>query len=340
MEITILDKSHDNVINSVFITAKTTYSVALEKLVPLIDRLDYQRNTLKPQFYRKLEKDILNGCIMPPLTLAIKQEIHEDKKIENIEKFINNNIEDGFVLDGIQRLNTIKRICEKNDINLTRPLYLNILICNSMDKLLYRMITLNNGQKPMSARHQVEILASNLYNFEELPLNIRSEKEQKKKRVNNSFKKDDIIKSYLAFISNSINIDNQKIIESKLDELITDQIIESDLTERKIEFSEVVDLINTLAEADKSLLKWFKGTNNLIGFSAGIHKSFNEINEVDKDTFKIFIETFEEAFKFIDVSKIKLGLARRRAVKYLITNYSEVYDLSITKLTDIISQEV
>ena len=34
-----------------------------------------------------------------------------------------------------------------------------------MDRLLYRMITLNNGQKPMTARHQIEILASNIFDF-------------------------------------------------------------------------------------------------------------------------------------------------------------------------------
>ena len=47
-------------------------------------------------------------------------------------------------------------------------LYANLLICESMDRLLYRMITLNNGQKPMSARHQIEILAGNIFDFDHL----------------------------------------------------------------------------------------------------------------------------------------------------------------------------
>lgn len=45
-------------------------------------------------------------------------------------------------------LNTMKRIANDDKFPKDRMLYCNILICNSMDRLLYRMITLNNGQRP------------------------------------------------------------------------------------------------------------------------------------------------------------------------------------------------
>lgn len=53
-----------------------------------------------------------------------------------------------------------------------------------MDRLLYRMITLNNGQKPMSARHQIEILASNMFDFDKLPILAVSEKNKSNKKNN------------------------------------------------------------------------------------------------------------------------------------------------------------
>lgn len=334
--IKIYDELYDNVIDSKYVTAKTNYKFAIEVLVPLINRFEQQRLSLRPQFYEKLEEDIIKGCIMPPLTLAIKLDV--DIEIENIENFINENISEGFVLDGIQRLNTLRRIGLEN-LDSERPLYLNILICNSMDKLLYRMITLNNGQKPMSARHQVEILATNLYKFDDLNLELQTEKEQSKKRINGAFKKSDIITAYLAFITNSINIDNQKIIESKLDELVTSKIIDSDITERKQEFSSIVNLISELNNNDE-VKKWFKVSNNLVGFSAGISKSFDDIANIDENDFLQSILRFEEAFSAIDVSRVKLGLVRRKSVKYFIENYHRSSNLSVISLTDEISQVI
>lgn len=63
-----------------------------------------------------------------------------------------------------KELNTLSRI-DADKLDMSRILYCNILISDSMDRLLYRMITLNNGQKPMSARHQIEILAGNIFDF-------------------------------------------------------------------------------------------------------------------------------------------------------------------------------
>ncbi|KAA1186167.1 hypothetical protein PAENI_15045 [Paenibacillus sp. B2(2019)] len=342
MSFLILDTQIDKVINSYFITSKVNYDFALTNLVPLIDRLDHQRNTLPAKYYRKLEKDIVKGCIMPPLTIAIVT--NDDDYKNNTGEYVQSNIENAFVLDGIQRLNTLNRIRE--DVDLERPLYLNILICDSMDKLLYRMITLNNGQKPMSARHQIEMLAQNIYKFDDMNLNIntktekeqmRTKKDKMKKELKSEFKKGDIIKAYLAFISNTINIDNQKIIESKLDELITDQIIDSNLPERSIEFTGVIDFVSKMSE-DKELYSWFSLPNNLIGFSAGIQKSYIEIFDEDIEGFKSQIQKLDEAFSFLDVSKIKLGMARRRSVQYFVENFNVCKEMDENQLVDKLSQ--
>ena len=141
----------------------------------------------------------------------------------------------------------MKRISENKDFPSERKIYCNIIISNSMDKLLYRMITLNNGQKPMSARHQIEILASNLFDFNNLPLLAVSEKEARKKKISDEYiNKDVIIKGYLAYISRSINIDNQKIIENKMNELIADKIMDSDIPVKKGEFKDVINFIQKM----------------------------------------------------------------------------------------------
>jgi len=339
MLLKILDTQYDNVIKSTYLTVQADYEFAVEKLVPLISKLDYQRNPLRASFYKRLENDILSGCIMPPLTIAYKMD--PSKPISSESNLID-NIDKAFVLDGIQRLNTLERISTRLDFDNKRPLYLNVLVCDSMDRLLYRMITLNNGQKPMTARHQIEILAGNIFNFNTLPILAITEKQSKiNKKIDdtNSMSKETIIKGYLAFISNSINIDNQKIIEDKMDQLIAEQILESNLNTRNIEYSDVMTYINTCLDND-TLKNWFMVANNFIGFSAAMANSFDKINTIYQEELEKGIMLFEGAFASIDVSKIKLGLARRRMAKFYFENYTKLSSLSENQLLNEISQEL
>ena len=232
MNFEILDQTYDNVLKSKYFILKTSISDAYNFLVPLISRFKEQRYTLSSKVYEKLKIDLENGCIMPPITIAFKSA----ERISNPKDFIAQNIASAFVLDGIQWLITIKKIYTENpEFNVNVPIFVNVLVSDSMDKLLYRMVTLNNGQKPMSTRHQIEILASSLYEFEKLPIIVQSEKEQKTEgRQEMSFTKENIIKAYLAFISNSFMLDNQKIIDEKMDELITNKIIDAYIPIRQI----------------------------------------------------------------------------------------------------------
>lgn len=206
MNIKLYDVQYDNVIKSYYLTTGVDYEYALDKLVPLINKLDFQRNPLRASFYKRLEADIQTGCIMPNITIAIKVDDGMPKGEEVTEKYIEKTIKNAFILDGIQRLNTLSRI-DTAKLDTSRILYCNILISDSMDRLLYRMITLNNGQKPMSARHQIEILAGNIFDFDSLPILSVTEKEKKRKKKNDdTMNKESLIKGYLAYISNSINL--------------------------------------------------------------------------------------------------------------------------------------
>ncbi|MGO5305600.1 hypothetical protein ACTQ1L_01485 [Agathobacter sp. LCP21S3_B2] len=340
MKVKIFDTIYDNVINSYYLTIGVSYKYAIEKFVPLINKLDFQRNPLRKSFYQRLEKDILAGCVMPNITLAIKDDTIQ-KNIEDVnEEYIRRNIDKAFVLDGIQRLNTMQRVSEENGFPEDRTLYCNILICDSMDKLLYRMITLNNGQKPMTARHQIEILAKNIFDFDSLPILAVTEKDGKNKKKNDeSMSKEVLIKGYLAYISNSVNIDNQKIIESKMNELIADQIMDSNIPKKEGEFKDVIGYINDALVSEK-LCTWFKVPNNFIGFCAAMNKTYSIIRTVTLQEMEEGIELFEEAFSALDVSKIKLGMARRRMVQKYFEKYEVLSIYSVGQLIDYISMEI
>lgn len=305
----IYKKYKDLVIKSDVFIADITYSEALEKLHPLINRFESQRKLLDNKFYKRLERDIIEGCIMPPVTIAFVNK--DNKKISDYESYINHNIENAYILDGIQRLNTLKRTEDKDGFDGTRVMFLNIIISPSKDKLLYRMITLNNGQKPMTPRHQIEILTQELFSFDDLNIIVQTEKEKADNPIIGSFNLGDISRGYLAFLTNNAHNENSKIIGEKMDQILVGRILDSEITESPIEFYDVLRIIDNLSYQNETNRKWLQTSNNLIGFSVGIKKSFETFIGLNPKDFQIEIEKFEEAFKAINPSKVNLGKIRR-----------------------------
>src|SRR5690606_38880475 len=187
MEIYRVDE--DKVISGYVANAATTYKQALESIVPLIGRLNIQRDALKTRFYSRLEKDIVRGCVMPAITVAFVTDTATLGSESKVTKFVEDNLNDAFVLDGIQRLNTLSRAAHAENFNANLPIYVNLIFAPSRDRLLYRMITLNNGQKPMSSRHQIEILADSFFDFQGVELNLVPEKGQGRVRAPGAFRK-------------------------------------------------------------------------------------------------------------------------------------------------------
>ena len=235
----------DDVIKGKYLVCKSDYDLGVNVLFTLINKLDLQRSLQKSKLYERLGRDLVKGCIMPPLTLAfLASDNHANNDLQFYQTFVNEKIRSAFVLDGIQRLNTLHRTYQQkpNELDLTKPLFINIIICDSKDNLLYRMITLNNGQKPMSARHQIEMLADSFLGGNDVSIVIQSEKESAINRIPKAYKKADIVKGYIAYITGLLNYDNQKIIEEKMDELIAEKILEYNISAKSPEFVEVLGI--------------------------------------------------------------------------------------------------
>jgi hypothetical protein len=336
MQFFTLDK--DDVITGYVVNGSTSYEFALENFVPLMGRLDIQRDVLKTKFYSRLELDILRGCVMPPITVALIQSFGDiPPNPSDVFDFIASNINQGFVLDGMQRLNTLVRASKEDGFDANRPLQVNFILAPSRDRLLYRMITLNNGQRPMSARHQIDVLADSFFDFDDIQLDLVTEKSKGRVRAPDSFKKADFVKGYIAYLSESVSIDNQKIIEEKMDELIANRIIESDIPTRKIEFSDVVDFINLMSQSP-ILRDWIRVQNNFIGFCVGIRGTIETLKSLNLEEIEKAINNFEDAFSSINVSKVNLGKVRRETVSQFIKEFGDVKDLDEFRLLDKISE--
>lgn len=333
----IYEIDSDEVINAIVVSGSITYNEAIEKLIPLINKTEFQRKLQDKKFYEKLERDIVDGCIMPSITIAfVDKTITAESTKEEVISFFDKNYKKSFVLDGIQRLNTLSRVANSEEINLNKKLYLNIVYSDSVDKLLYRMITLNNGQKPMTPRHQVEVMMANVFDFNELGIQVQTEKERAVKIKMNSFNKSDLVQAYLAYMANSPMVDNKKIIQEKMDELIVNKIVSAEKSEQDSSFENV---IKSLAKFQKSAvsLKWLKQANNLVGFAVGMKTSSKTIMPLTVEEFEKSIQTFDKAFSDFNPSKIKMGKLRRELSFEFFKNYSKLKDLDSLELLEYFS---
>ncbi|HAV2137868.1 TPA: hypothetical protein JHJ70_003831 [Serratia marcescens] len=272
---------------------------------------------------------------MPPITIAfVDKEENDLTNARDFENYVNENIGKGYILDGMQRLNTLNSASKENGFDDGRIAYVNIIVASSQDKLLYRMITLNNGQKPMTPRHQIEILTAEMFDFSDLKnISVQTEKERADKTIRGAFNLGDISRGYLAFLTNNVNNENNKIIDEKMDEILVTRVLDSRDSSNDLMFQNVMSLIDQLCE-DTSSKNWFKVNNNLIGFCVGVKESYWSLEKLKSKDFASAIELFDEAFDAINASKVNLGKYRRQLSCEFIRNYSELSALDEGELTE------
>lgn len=133
----------------------------------IINNNVYQRNRVRnsSSIYSLLRNDLKKLCTIPTIVLAFKAEgiAHEDGK----ELFLNFH-DNLMILDGLQRtyslIDVYKELEKENQKQLERfrnhKIRVEVYKGISRTGILYRMLTLNTGQPPMTKRHEIEILYS------------------------------------------------------------------------------------------------------------------------------------------------------------------------------------
>lgn len=336
--ITISHVDKDLVIDSWVLSGYCSYGYALEKLHPLIGRFEAQRKIQSQTFYERLRRDIVQGCIMPPITVALVAEnpAFGDQGFD-FQRYINNHLENGYILDGMQRLHNLAIVSTEEGFDPDRNVYLSVVIAAKKDMLLYRMITLNNGQKPMSPRHQIEVLTQELFDFEELGIAVQTEKERSERIVRGAFNLADISKGYLAFLTDNLHNDNTRIIAEKMDELIISKIMQAGPAQG-IEFQDILSMIDRFAE-DSTAKAWLKTQNNLIGFCVGVKSSHDLLGGKSPEEFGELCARFDEAFKAINAAKVNLGKYRRELSFKYIRSLDVLQDYEVNELIEWCNEE-
>lgn len=340
MPIVINSIHQDAVIDSVFLTGETTYEFALQRFHPLISRFEAQRKLQDQRFYKRLERDLVLGCIMPPITLAFINTDHVPlQNRAEAEAFANANVDQAYILDGIQRISALSRAASLEGFDASRPILVNIIISKAYDPLLYRMITLNNGARPMTARHQIEILTRELFDFTTLAnIAVQTEKERDEKVVRGAFNLGELSIAYLAHLTDNVNNENNKIIEEKMNEILVSRVMDSGVNKTGVDFQDTVAQIDRLCE-NQDCKRWFKVNNNLIGFCVGIKKSYQYIAALPPEAFAEAIRRFDDAFESVNPSKVNLGRYRRELSRDFIAELENLISADEEELTEYMIQK-
>lgn len=203
------------------------------------DRFEIQRKREKHNAYLRMKSDIINGALLPTITLAINPQV-ADKYIELAENKNSDGLLDLlhdpneiYILDGLQRTYIINDIQEDGlSFSNEQNLLLEFWFGSDVKHLIYRLIVLNAGQKPMSMRHQVELLFMTMQEKLEndIPgLVIYSERSQERRSGPRKLPFDRLVTAYYSFLTKSPEtkkdnivvqqMSDQKIFDSNEDEL-------------------------------------------------------------------------------------------------------------------------
>ncbi|WP_305983203.1 hypothetical protein [Roseivirga thermotolerans] len=225
----VLNKIFDKRIKALNILLEMTIKEYNDISQEIIRKNEFQRRRVKSSstVYSLLKSDLLQGCVIPPIVLALskfKTDSIEEEENEEIIKQILANKENLVILDGLQRTYTIRDLVneldESDDKDSKEKLLkykLRIEAYIGIDKLgiLYRMLTLNTGQTPMSIRHQIEILYSD-YLVEDLgEIKFITEADDNRPTKFGEYKFKDIVEGFNSYLERDyLTIDRFDILDN------------------------------------------------------------------------------------------------------------------------------
>lgn len=214
----LLDKKVDSR-NIQFIMDIASYA---ELAGNIISNNPYQRNKVSKSgsIYNLLKEDILQQCIIPPIVLASTSKLVENASPEELLKEVLSDSGSLKILDGLQRTLSIIDVYNNNrehfeGLDEEYLIRIEVYLSISDTGILYRMLTLNTGQTPMTLRHQLEILFSKYAEGEFNGVSILREVDETSVKSIDSYRFSDLIDGYTSFLEkNELPIDRFDILQT------------------------------------------------------------------------------------------------------------------------------
>lgn len=325
------------------IYAQASVSSYLALIGANFDEFEIQRRRVYHKAYERMKADIISGTLLPPITLAVKKDFIEHHLAHindpsTIEKALNlpNQVN---ILDGLQRTHILSDISRSgHEFKAEQTILLEFWLESNVNNLIYRIIVLNSGQKPMSMRHQIELLFSatkdNLK--EKIPgIEIFTERDEARRTRAEKYSLERLAVSYYAFITKSTEIDKENIIAQKI---IEEKILAEGEEALGEKFSSFVHYLQKFCLLDREIFRiyppetisWF-GSENLMlsffssisSFSADSHKAVRINEALDKLYQQLSIsEIGNDVLGYKDYLTVVQGLpARKTNIGYATRKY-------------------
>ena len=210
----------DKKIDSYNVMTQMSLSEYYELVKNSVKKNELQRPRVRSSksIYANLKEDLRAGCIIPPIVLSL----YSDKDVSQLDDaglkaFIEGNKDHIFILDGLQRTYTIQDLLNEsqNPHDSETIIRVEIYLGLNREGVLYRMLTLNTGQTPMSLRHQIEIIYLDLLdNQNEYNLKFIRDTENKPKDID-SYYFSEAIDAFTSYVSQDyLQITREKLLST------------------------------------------------------------------------------------------------------------------------------
>ncbi|MHA7275739.1 hypothetical protein ACX80O_04310 [Arthrobacter sp. Hz1] len=223
----ITSKLRDNRIDAVNVLAEMTLSEYATLISGNLDKNEFQRRRVSSSktVYSLLKQDMRRGCVIPPLVLALTEKNADVDQLDDhqVSDFIIENSSSLVILDGLQRTHTIIDLLNEvgrgqgaADAEAVRNMPVRVEIYIGLNRLgvLYRMLTLNTGQTPMSLRQQIEMLYLD-YHDPESHIELLKEADGRYASKSNQYNFKDVVEGFNAYLNrDELPIDRASLLEN------------------------------------------------------------------------------------------------------------------------------
>lgn len=289
------------------------------------NKFQLQRKKETHKGYARLKNDLKEGALIPGITLAIEPsiasgfiEITEGRENEKIKSKLNKVKDSIYILDGLQRTHKIKELIDaKAEFKVDQKLLLEIWIEPNISHLVYRLIVLNSGQKPMSMRHQIELLFTTMrvtLSQEISQLEILVENEESKRTKPRQFPFERLVTAYYSFLTKSPEVNKTSIVSERL---VEEKIMDGNEEYLSDSFSAFKNYLNEYCRLDEQLFRicdktelkayrnWFADANVINAIFAAIGKLHENREDRVKKGLDVLLDLLKNADKGTDILRLE-----------------------------------
>jgi hypothetical protein len=340
----------DKRINSTNVLVELSIEEYLSFARDILDKNPFQRRRVRSSktVYSLLRIDLEQGCIIPPIVLALTTNIEEN---EDFAGFISENKDHLVILDGLQRTYTLIDLINNLEGEKLQEVLANILRVEfyvGLNRLgiLYRMLTLNTGQSPMSLRQQIEILYLDYASTSIEGIELLREVDERRAFNINQYNFREVVEGFNSYLDrDELPIDRVDLLENIRGlETLSKESQDVDLFGEYLKswHAFVVKMYELCGDNEVSeefqleagspfgsnVLQVFKKAQAVSGFGAAIGKlkdyelihSFSDINNLIEgihiDNAVEFLETINRSLLWIKGNTSKIGNAQRAFFHY------------------------